>query len=140
MCVFVCMTGGGEVCHVYLDPCMCVCVVFLTNKPLGNKRSRLICTSLHRISINSPAIDAPGTLITLLLQSPNNSVQTSENKDCTQLLQKIRAARKQQQRKNSNLLILISAGLPGPTISELPLFPHTLLMRTPLHQIKVFQC
>lgn len=52
----------------------CVCVVFLTNKPPDKKKiikNRLICTSLHRISINLPAIYTPGTLITRLLRSPN---------------------------------------------------------------------
>lgn len=51
------------------------------------KKSRLSCSSLHRISINLLAIYTLGTLITLLLHSPNNFVKTSENKSkyCTQL-------------------------------------------------------
>lgn len=56
------------------------------------KKSRLSCTSLHRISINLLAIYTLGTLITLLLHSPNNFVQTSENKSkyCAQLSGKYR--------------------------------------------------
>lgn len=84
---------------------MCVCAVFLTNKP--QEKSRLICTSLHRISINLAAIYTPGTLITLLLQNPNNSVQTSENKNkhCTQLVQEIYRNVLSESHKNSNPLI-----------------------------------
>lgn len=99
------MTVGEEVCHVYFHPCvgiwecvcmrMCVWCSSLTShgkkKNKKNPKNRLICTSLHRISINLPAIYTPGTLITLVLQNSNNSARTSENKKkyCTQLFQEI---------------------------------------------------
>lgn len=118
-CRCVCLWEFLRVCA-----CVGVCVMLLTNKP--REKSRLICTSLHRISINLPAISTPGTLITLLLRSPNNSVQTSENKNkhCTQVSQEVQCSH--------------FAGLPAPLLPKFPLFLLPLLVRTPSHQIKVF--
>lgn len=140
-CIGVCDCGRrGVPCLLilcgYLGVCVCMHVCLwhsslTSHGKIRKKKNRLICTSLHRISINLAAISTPGTLITLVLQNSNNAAQTSENKKkyCTQQEMQKHAFRVRLARKISPVLSFHGSSFHIPAVSVSP-------SRLRLHYIK----